>query len=81
MWWTIPQFTPDQDGAWTWNGDVDNSVLTGTLDEDSLLSLSFMLGSSDDDGSERSDLVIGNLNPNVDLVDVNGDPIALAGSG
>ena len=72
-----PQFTPDQDGAWTWNGDVDNSVLTGTLDEDSLLSLSFMLGSSDDDGSERSDLVIGNLNPNVDLVDVNGDPIAL----
>jgi len=72
-----PLFTPDNDGAWAWNGDVDNSVITGTLDEDGLLSLSFMLGSSDIDGSERSDLVIGNLDAAIQLVDINGDPVSL----
>lgn len=72
-----PSFTADDAGVWSWNGDVDNSTILGVLDEDGLAPLSFMLGSSDNDGSERSDLVISNLNPDIELVNVNGDPIAL----
>ena len=73
-----PAFTADDAGVWNWNGDVDNSIIAGVLDEDGLAPLSFMLGSSDDDGSERSDLVISNLNPDIELVDANGDPVALS---
>lgn len=72
-----PAFTADDAGVWSWNGDVASSEITGTLDEDGLAPLSFLLGSSDDDGSEQSDLVLSNLNPNIELVDANGDPVAL----
>ncbi|MBE0377108.1 beta strand repeat-containing protein [Pseudoalteromonas prydzensis] len=70
---------PTVDTGANWSFDEQQALLTNVaeFDEDDLISLDFLVRTSDNDGSEVINLLISNLPDGVSIVDINGNPVEL----